>query len=742
MGDNFDVIYTTVDEAPQLASSSFLPIVTAFCAAADVKFATKDVSLAARILSQFPDLLTAEQQVPDALAELGELVHNPLANIIKLPNISASVAQIKSAIAELQAKGFAIPDYPENPQDENARLVKDKYDAVKGSAVNPVLRQGNSDRRVAKAVKDYARAHPHTMGVWAQDSQTNVAHMDKGDFYASEVSTTITEQNAGDAHIEFSSGSETTILKAAIALQACDVLDAATLSKQELENTIRAAMLEAKEKNILLSLHLKATMMKVSDPVIFGTAVKVCFAELFAKHSAAFEKLGVNANNGFGDVLAKISTLPENEQEQIHADIAAALESGPDLAMVDSDKGITNLNVPSDIIVDASMAALVRAGGKMWGPDGKEHDTLAIIPDRCYAGIYQAAIDFCRNNGAFDPATMGSVANVGLMAQKAEEYGSHDKTFVAQADGVMRVVAADGTVLLERNVQRGDIFRSCIVKAAPIKDWVELAVQRSRLSNTPVVFWLDAERAHDRELISKVESYLAQLETDGLDIKILAPVDAMQESLARCKAGQDTISATGNVLRDYLTDLFPILELGTSAKMLSIVPLASGGGLFETGAGGSAPKHVQQFMQEGHLRWDSLGEFLALAESLSHLARVKDNNGAKTLAECLDKATSKLLLENKSPRRKVGELSNNGSHFYEALFWAQELASQDANAALQAKFQPIAAELAENEELILQQLNSIQGHAVDCGGYYLTDHAKVAQATRASSVFNDIIAQI
>ncbi len=738
-----DIIYTKVDEAPELASGSFLPIIQSFTKVANIEVGTKDISLAGRIISQFPERLTDEQKQPDDLALLGEIVLKPEANIIKLPNISASIPQIQAAVAELQAQGYNIPDYPEDPQNDEEKEIKAKFDKVKGSAVNPVLRQGNSDRRAATSVKNYAKSNPHKMGKWSKDSKTNVAHMDSNDFRNNEKSTTITEQSAGNGRIEFVDGSgNTTVLKDKLPLDKGDVLDATFMSRKALRQLIKNAIAEAKEKGILLSLHMKATMMKVSDPIIFGHGVTVFFEDVFNKHEKVFKELGVNANNGLGDVYAKIKSLPEAQQEEIKADIQACIDRGPDLAMVDSDKGITNLHVPSDIIIDASMAAAIRNSGKMWGPDGKEHDTIAIIPDSSYAGIYQAAIDFCRENGEFDPTTMGTVPNVGLMAQKAEEYGSHDKTFQPPSDGTIRVIGGDGQALHELNVEEGDIFRSCIVKDIPIQDWVKLAVNRSRASSTPVVFWLNKDRAHDAQLITKVNEYLKDHDTSGLDIQIMSPLDAMKHSLQRAKEGKDTISATGNVLRDYLTDLFPILELGTSAKMLSIVPLIKGGGLFETGAGGSAPKHVQQFVKEGHLRWESLGEFLALSESLAHFARANGNSKAQVLADTLDRASGKLMENKKSPGRELGQLDNAGTHIYLSLYWAQELAAQNDDQDLKNKFGPIAQELESKMDAIFDELNGSKGQSKDIGGYYHPDPEKVAAAMRPSNTFNAIIGSL
>jgi isocitrate dehydrogenase len=732
------IIYTLTDEAPALATYSLLPIVQAFTNAAGVDVETRDISLAARIIASFPECLTEQQQISDALAELGELAKKPEANIIKLPNISASVPQLKAAIKELQAQGYALPDYPEEPSNDQERDAKAKYDKVKGSAVNPVLREGNSDRRAPGSVKQYARNNPHSMGAWSKDSLSHVASMSQGDFYGSEVSATI--QDAGSVSIQLKTeAGETITLKEAFPVLAGEVIDAAALNVAELSAFIEAEIEDAKAKGILFSLHMKATMMKVSDPIIFGHVVKVFFKDVFAKYGELFEELGVDVSNGLGDVYAKIQQLDAAKQEEIKAAINAVYAQRPGLAMVDSDKGITNLHVPSDVIIDASMPAMIRASGQMWNSDGKQQDTKAVIPDRSYASIYQQTIDFCKENGAFNPTTMGSVANVGLMAQKAEEYGSHDKTFTAPAAGTVEVVDQNGQVVLSQAVKQGDIFRMCQVKDAPIRDWVKLAVNRARLTNTPAVFWLDANRAHDAQLISKVEQYLTEHDTSGLEIKVLAPSDATQFSLERVKQGLDTISVTGNVLRDYLTDLFPILELGTSAKMLSIVPLMNGGGLFETGAGGSAPKHVQQFEKENHLRWDSLGEFLALSASLEHLGQVTNNAKAAVLASTLDKATGTFLDENKSPSRKVKELDNRGSHFYLCLYWAQCLAEQNEDQELKAVFAEVAQKLASQEAQIVEQLNAAQGPAVDLVGYYQPDSAKVAAAMRPSPLFNDVI---
>jgi len=735
-----DIIYTKVDEAPELASGSFLPVIQAFAKTADVIVGRKDISLAGRIIAQFPDSLKPAQRQPDDLAFLGTLVEKPEANVIKLPNISASIPQIKAAVAELQSQGYAIPNYPEDPKTDQEIAIKAKFDKVKGSAVNPVLRQGNSDRRASASVKQYARNNPHKMGAWARDSQTRVAHMSGGDFRANEVSATITAQTAGTGRIEFvAEDGNAQPLKAKLALKEGDVVDATMMSRLALREFLQEQIRNTTSQGTLLSLHMKATMMKVSDPIIFGHAVTVYFEDVFKKHGEVLKKLGVNPNNGLGDVYAKIGTLPPAQQEAIKADIAAALKNGPDLAMVDSDKGITNFHVPSDIIIDASMAAALRTSGKMWGPDGKEHDTTAMIPDRSYAGIYQAVVDFCREHGAFNPATMGSVPNVGLMAQKAQEYGSHDKTFEAPGKGTIRMMDGAGKVLHQHHVEQGDIWRACQTTDIAVKDWVKLAVNRARTSSTPVVFWLDKTRAHDAQLLEKLHRYLKDHETGGLDIQIMAPVDAMKHTLQRAKDGQNTIAATGNVLRDYLTDLFPILELGTSAKMLSIVPLINGGGLFETGAGGSAPKHVQQFLKEGHLRWDSLGEFLALAESFAHLGRTRGNKKAQVLAETLDRATGTLMENRKSPGRVLGELDNLGSHVYEALYWAQELAAQDNDPVLKQKFAPVAQALAGKLDQILDELKAAKGKSMDIGGYYHPDLERVKTATRPSQTFNAIL---
>ena len=735
-----DIVYTKVDEAPELASGSFLPIIQAFTGVAGLDIGTMDISLAGRIISQFPERLKPEQQQPDDLALLGEMVMKPEANIIKLPNISASNPQIQGAVKELQSQGYDLPDYPEDPKTDEEKAIKAKFDVCKGSAVNPVLRQGNSDRRAATSVKNYAKSNPHSMGKWSKDSKTNVASMDGNDFRSNEKSTTVSDASAGKGKIEFfGDDGSTQVLKDNVPLDKGAVVDATKMSIKALRKFMKEAIQRAKDEGVLFSLHMKATMMKVSDPIIFGHCVTVFFEDAFNKHADTFKEIGVNPNNGLGDVYAKIKGLPEDKQKEIEADIKACLDNGPEMAMVDSDKGITNLHVPSDIIIDASMAASIRTSGKMWGPDGKEHDTLALIPDTSYAGIYQSAIDFCRENGEFDPTTMGTVPNVGLMAQKAEEYGSHDKTFEAPGNGTIKLVDAAGNSLLEQPVETGDIFRSCMVKDIPIQDWVKLAVTRARLSETPVVFWLNKDRSHDAELITKLDVYLKDHDTNGLDIQVMAPDDAMKHALQRAKEGKDTISATGNVLRDYLTDLFPILELGTSAKMLSIVPLIQGGGLFETGAGGSAPKHVQQFVKEGHLRWESLGEFLALSESLAHFSRFKGNSKAKVLADTLESATGKLMENKKSPGRKVGELDNAGTHVYEALYWAKDLAAQNDDAELKTKFTPVAEQLEAKIDTIISELNASNGQAMDIGGYYRTDPEKVAKAMRRSTTFNSIL---
>jgi isocitrate dehydrogenase len=735
------IIYTMVDEAPALATYSLLPIVQAFTHAAGVAVETRDISLAGRILANFPENLTQEQKIADELTELGQLTLKPEANIIKLPNISATPPQLKAAIKELQSQGFNIPDYPEDVQNDEQKAIKARYSKVLGSAVNPVLREGNSDRRAAGAVKQFAQKNPHKMGAWSIDSKTHVAHMNGNDFYGSEKSVTVND--ATSVRIEHTgTDGKTTVLKEKVTLQAGEVIDACVMSRRALRDFYEEQIADAKKQGILLSLHLKATMMKISDPIMFGHAVTVYFKDVFEKHAAVISELGVNVNNGLGDLYAKIAKLPDAQRAEIEADIKATYATRPELAMVNSDKGITNLHVPSDVIVDASMPAMIRDSGKMWGVDGKLHDTKAMIPDRCYARIYQVVIEDCQKHGAFDPKTMGSVPNVGLMAQQAEEYGSHDKTFQIPGNGTVRVIDTNGSTLLEQDIEEGDIFRMCQVKDAPIQDWVKLAVSRVRITGTPAIFWLDNNRAHDAQIIQKVERYLKDHDTSGMDIRIMSPEDAIQRSIERIRAGLDTISVTGNVLRDYLTDLFPILELGTSAKMLSIVPLMSGGGLFETGAGGSAPKHVQQFQQEGYLRWDSLGEFLALGASLEHLSQKFGNAKAEVLAETLDVANGKILENNRSPARKVGELDNRGSHFYLALYWAQALAAQTKDLEIQARFKTLAQTLTENEEKINAELIAAQGMPVDMGGYYHPDFDKTSKAMRPSSTLNAALAEI
>ena len=735
------IIYTLTDEAPFLATQSLLPIVQAFAGTAGIDVETRDISLAGRILAQFPDYLDEPQKIGDHLAELGELATRPEANIIKLPNISASMPQLKAAIRELQAQGYRLPDYPDAPRDEKEKDIQARYDRTKGSAVNPVLREGNSDRRAPASVKNYARKHPHRMGPWSRDSKTHVAHMDGGDFYGSEQSATI--ERAGNLKIELlQADGQAVVLKEKTAVKAGEIVDAATLSRKALATFIDAQIADARAQGVLFSLHLKATMMKVSDPIMFGVVVSEFYKDALARHADALAAVGFSPDNGIGDLYARIASLPEAQQATIKADVEATYAAGPAVAMVNSDKGITNLHVPSDVIVDASMPAMIRDSGRMWNAQGKLQDTKAVIPDRCYAGVYQAVIDDCKAHGAFDPTTMGSVPNVGLMAQKAEEYGSHDKTFRIPADGTVRVTDDAGQVVFEHKVETGDIWRMCQAKDAPIQDWVKLAVSRARLSDTPAVFWLDSARAHDRQVIAKVEQYLKDHDTAGLDIRILSPVEATKFSLERIRRGKDTISVTGNVLRDYLTDLFPILELGTSAKMLSIVPLMAGGGLFETGAGGSAPKHVQQFVEEDYLRWDSLGEFLALAASLEHLAEQTGNARAGVLATALDQANGLILDNNRSPARKVGELDNRGSHFYLALYWAQALAAQDQDAGLKARFAPLAAALAQDEAKIVAELNGAQGKPVDIGGYYHPDLAKTGTAMRPSATFNAALAAL
>ncbi|MGP6418556.1 NADP-dependent isocitrate dehydrogenase [Pseudomonas putida] len=734
------IIYTFTDEAPALATYSLLPIIEAYTASADIAVETRDISLAARILASFPEQL-GDKAVADHLAELGDLAVTPEANIIKLPNISASVPQLQAAIKELQAQGFNLPDYPETVTNDAEKEAKARYDKVKGSAVNPVLREGNSDRRAPLSVKNYARKHPHKMGAWAKDSKSHVAHMSAGDFYGSEKAALIDAADAVKIELIAKDGTAT-VLKEKTSVQAGEILDCAVMSKNALRAFIAAEIESAKAQGVLLSVHLKATMMKVSDPIMFGQIVAEFYKDALTKHADVLAQIGFNLNNGIGDLYARIKALPAEQQAQIEADIAAVYAARPSLAMVNSDKGITNLHVPSDVIVDASMPAMIRDSGKMWGTDGQLHDTKAVIPDRCYATIYQAVIEDCKANGAFDPTTMGSVPNVGLMAKKAEEYGSHDKTFQIKADGVVRVTDSKGNLLMEQAVEAGDIFRMCQTKDAPIQDWVKLAVNRARASSTPAIFWLDPMRAHDGVVIEKVQAYLKDHDTSGLDIQIMAPVDAMKYTLQRTREGKDTISVTGNVLRDYLTDLFPIMELGTSAKMLSIVPLMNGGGLFETGAGGSAPKHVQQLVEENFLRWDSLGEFLALAASLEHLGVNYNNPKALVLSKTLDQATGQFLDNNKSPSRKVGNIDNRGSHFYLALYWAQALAAQTEDAALQAQFATLAKTLTENEATIVAELNAVQGKPVDIGGYYHADAELISKAMRPSATFNAAIAAL
>ena len=735
------IIYTKTDEAPALATYSLLPIIQAFTRHAGIAVETRDISLAGRIIAHFPEHLSEDQKIGDALAELGKLATKPEANIVKLPNISASVPQLKAAIAELQSQGYKLPDYPEEAKTDAEKEIKVRYDKIKGSAVNPALREGNSDRRAPKAVKEYAKNNPHSMGPWSAESKTKVGTMGRDDFFSNEKSVTVPE--ATNVKIEFvADDGKVTVLREKTALKAGEVIDATVMSRKALLAFLEKQVAEAKNQGLLLSLHMKATMMKVSDPIIFGHAVRVFFKDLIAKHGSVLADLGVDFNNGLGDLVAKIQSLPPNKRAEIEADIQAAYGKGAALAMVNSDKGITNLHIPSDIIVDASMPAMIRSSGKMWNAEGELQDTLAVIPDSSYAGVYQAVIEFCRNHGAFDPRTMGTVPNVGLMAQKAEEYGSHDKTFQVPAKGAVRVIDSAGKTLITHTVEEGDIWRACQTKDAPIRDWVKLAANRARATHTPAVFWLDKNRAHDAELIKKVETYLKDHATAGLEIKILAPAEACQFTLERLKTGKDTISVTGNVLRDYLTDLFPILELGTSAKMLSIVPLMNGGGLFETGAGGSAPKHVQQFLAENYLRWDSLGEFLALAVSLEHLSETFANAKAKVLADTLDGATGQFLINNKSPSRKVGGIDNRGSHFYLALYWAQALAAQDQDSELKAIFAPIAEKLTANEQKIAEELIAAQGTSVDIGGYYHPDDAKASAAMRPSATFNQILSTL
>jgi isocitrate dehydrogenase len=732
------IVYTKTDEAPALATRSFLPIVQSFTKSSGITLEIKDISLAARILAVFPDFLTDDQKVNDALAELGQLAKTPEANIIKLPNISASIPQLTDAIEELQSKGYNLPDYPEDPITDEDKDIKARYDKIKGSAVNPVLREGNSDRRAPKAVKNYAKKNPHSMGEWSSDSKTHVATMSQGDFAHNETSVTVNEATTVKI-VHTDKNGNTTTLKDNLALLAGEIIDTTYMSKAALLNFLAKEIKDAKTQDVLLSLHMKATMMKVSDPIIFGHAVRTFFKSVFDKYAETFEEIGVDANNGFGDVLDNLEDLPEAKRKEIEADIKSAFENGPDLAMVNSDKGITNLHVPSHVIIDASMPAMIRTSGQMWNKEGKQQDTKAIIPDSSYSGVYIATIDFCKKHGAFDPTTMGTVPNVGLMAQKAEEYGSHDKTFEINSDGKVEVIDASGNVLTTHNVETGDIWRMCQVKDAPVQDWVKLAVTRAKASQTPAVFWLDKNRSHDAELIKKVNQYLPNHITEGLDIRILAPIEATNYTLERVKVGQDTISVTGNVLRDYLTDLFPILELGTSAKMLSIVPLMNGGGLFETGAGGSAPKHVQQFVEENHLRWDSLGEFLALAVSLDHFGEVNNNTKAKVLGEALDEATEKLLENKKGPSRKVNELDNRGSHFYLALYWAEALANQDKDGELKAEFSEIFNQMSEQQDTIVKELIDCQGNVVNIDGYYLPDEQLTSSAMRPSKTLNSIL---
>jgi len=732
------IIYTKTDEAPALATYSLLPIVKAFTKTSGIEIETKDISLAGRILATFSDFLSEDQKQNDALAELGELVKKPEANIIKLPNISASIPQLKAAIKELQSKGYALPDYPDEPENDEEKAIKTRYDKIKGSAVNPVLREGNSDRRAPKAVKNYAKKNPHSMGKWSSSSKSHVSTMTDGDFYHNEKSLTLPEATSVNIqHID--AEGNTTILKENLALQKGEIIDAAVMQKKALLRFLENQVQDAKDKGVLFSLHMKATMMKVSDPIIFGHAVRVFFKDVFDKHAKTFDEIGVDVNNGFGNLLANLVKVSEEKRNEILEDIDACYKNNPDLAMVNSNKGITNLHVPSDVIIDASMPAMIRNSGQMWNAKGKSQDTKAVIPDSSYAGIYTATIDFCREHGAFDPTTMGTVPNVGLMAQKAEEYGSHDKTFEVESNGSIRVVDSNNNTLIEHTVEAGDIWRMCQVKDAPIQDWIKLAVSRARATNVPAVFWLDNERSHDTELIKKVEMYLPNHDTSGLDIQILSPIKATHFTLKRMKSGKDTVSVSGNVLRDYLTDLFPILELGTSAKMLSIVPLMNGGGLFETGAGGSAPKHVQQFVEENHLRWDSLGEFLALAVSLEHLSETTNNPKAKVLADALDDATEKLLENKKGPSRKVNELDNRGSHFYLAMYWAQELAAQNNDLDLKNQFTEIANQLTSDESAIVDELNKVQGAAMNIDGYYEPKENLVSEAMRPSSLFNSII---
>ncbi len=735
-----NIIYTKTDEAPMLATHSLLPIIRAFGSQCDIEVETRDISLAGRILAQFPELLSEEQRVSDDLAELGEIVKKPEANIVKLPNISASLPQIKEAINELQSQGYPLPDYPEEPENDEEKAIKAKYDVAKGSAVNPVLREGNSDRRAPRAVKEFAKQNPHRMGAWSADSKTHVATMESGDFFHNEKSLTVAKPTT--VRIELESNGEKKVLKDQLALLEGEVIDATVMSKKSLTRFLDEQVKDANQKGVLFSLHMKATMMKVSDPIIFGHAVKTYFKSLFEKYGSTFDELGVDVRSGFGDLVSRIQSLPADEKAAIEKDIEAAFEEGPDVAMVNSHKGISNLHVPSDVIIDASMPAMIRTSGQMWNKNDEQQDAKAVIPDSSYAGIYQETIDFCKQHGAFDPTTMGSVSNVGLMAKKAEEYGSHDKTFEIPSNGTVRVSDNDGHTLMEHKVEEGDIWRMCQAKDAPIKDWVQLGVKRAKASGQPAIFWLDKERAHDAELIKKVEAYLGECDTAGLDIQIMSPVEATKYTLKRVKEGKNTISVTGNVLRDYLTDLFPILELGTSAKMLSVVPLMNGGGLFETGAGGSAPKHVEQLVKENHLRWDSLGEFLALAVSLEHLAEKAEKPKAKVLSNCLDEATVRLLMSGKSPSRKVGELDNRGSHFYLALYWAEELSKQTDDAELKEKFTPIAEQLKTNEKKIVEELNTVQGKAVDLKGYFNAPEDLIFDVMRPSETLNHIMGEL
>lgn len=735
------IIYTHTDEAPALATKSFLPIVKAFTGKAGVEIETRDISLAGRIIANFPEFLAEDQRIGDALSELGDIAKTAEANIIKLPNISASIPQLKEAIKELQSLGYALPDYPDEPKDAKEKDIKSRYDKIKGSAVNPVLREGNSDRRAPKAVKNFAKKFPHSMGKWSAESKSHVASMSEGDFYGSEKSTTVDSPTSVKIDFEGSDGTIKT-LKESFPIQAGEVIDASVMNMSMLKSFIENEIDDAKKKDVLFSLHMKATMMKVSDPIIFGAAVEVYYKDVFDKYGELFAELGVDATNGIGDVYSKIQSLDSAKKDEIAKAIDKVYETRPGLAMVNSDKGITNLHVPSDVIIDASMPAMIRTSGQMWNKDNKTEDTKAVIPDRSYSGVYQAVIDDCKENGAYDPTKMGSVSNVGLMAQKAEEYGSHDKTFQFSGQGRVKVVNSEGKVLLEQEVNEGDIFRMCQVKDAPVQDWVKLAVSRAKATGVPAVFWLDKNRAHDAQLIKKVEQYLKDHDTSGLEIHIMSPIEATKFSVDRIRKGQDTISVTGNVLRDYLTDLFPILEVGTSAKMLSIVPLMNGGGLFETGAGGSAPKHVQQFVEEGHLRWDSLGEFLALAVSLEHLSEKYNNKQAKIMADALDSATSKLLEENKSPSRKVNEIDNRGSHFYLAMYWAEMLSNQSEDAGLKSVFEKVVGELASNESKISEELIAAQGAPVNIGGYYQPDEKKATAAMRASATLNHIIDSI